>query len=298
MNRQVKAHLILVLTTFISGANFSISKLVMPEYITAPAVILIRGIFAILVFTILDLVIVKESFNFKKDGRSLFICALTGVVINQYMFYQGLSRTSPINAAFIMISIPIIVLLLSAMFFNERITALKVGGIFLGTIGALLLLSSGQYKEGKQGLVGDLMVFTNAVSYAVFLIFAKPLMHKYHPLTIVKWIFIIGFIMLLPVGYKNVTLISWEIIPLTALLSLGYIVLFATIFAYLLNVAVLKDVNPAIAGSYIYFQPVVATAIAILLNQDDFSLLKAFYAILIFTGIFMVSWKGAARKRI
>ncbi|WAC00873.1 DMT family transporter [Lacinutrix neustonica] len=73
----------------------------------------------------------KEKID-KKDYKTFFFGAVFGVAINMLLFIKGLEYTTPIHASVIMITVPIIVLVLSAIYLKERITTLKIIGVVLG----------------------------------------------------------------------------------------------------------------------------------------------------------------------
>ncbi len=278
----------LVFTTLIGGFNYTISKIVMPAYIQPSGIIVLRGIVCILVFGAIDIFFVKERVE-KKDFGRLLLCALFGIAINQLMFYNGLNLTTPINASLMMTTSPIIILVISSLVLKERITFLKVAGLILGATGTiLLLLHSGMGEKGDL-LIGDIMVLINAISWGCFLVTVKPLMMKYNPFTVLKWVFFFGFFMVLPFGYHDFISVKWELMTYEAMWALAFVVIFATLFAYYYNAAVLKYVNTSIAGSYIYLQPVLAAAIAIAWGKDIFSLQKLAYSFLILSGVYLVS---------
>ncbi|WMJ75036.1 DMT family transporter [Cytophagaceae bacterium ABcell3] len=293
MNDLFKAHALLIASTLIAGFNLTLSKFVMPEYIQPSAIIVIRVLTSAIFFGLLHHIFIKEPIAFK-DIKKIFPCALFGIAINQLLFFEGLNLTAPINAALMMTTAPVLVLLISSYMLKERITLPKALGILLAATGAILLLLQSGTATGEL-FKGDLFVLINAASWAVFLVIAKPLLQQYHAITIIKWMFYLGFFMVLPFGVKDVGAINWGVIPTHALLSLGFIVLFATIGAYYLNVGVLRYVNPSVAGTYIYFQPVVASLIAVSFNQDTFTNEKILYSSLIVTGVYMVSHKRSQK---
>lgn len=279
----------------IGGFNYSISKMVMPDPIKPLSIVVARGIISIAVFGLIHFFFVKEKLDHKDLGR-VFLAALFGIAINQMGFYVGLNLTTPINASLMMTVTPIIVLIISSLSLREKINFTKVLGVLLGTTGtALLLLHSGRGKV--EGLfTGDLLVLFNAVAWACFLVTVKPLMQKYNPFTILKWIFFLGFLVVLPFGYQDFMQTSWSTLPTEAWWAFGFIIVFATLFSYYLNSAVLKYVNPSIAGSYIYFQPLLAACIAIAWGKDHFDLEKLSYLIIILSGIYLVSFRNTAKK--
>ncbi len=224
-------------------------------------------------------------------GR-VFLAALFGIVINQMCFYEGLNLTTPINASLMMTSTPIIVLLVSSFMLREKISATKIIGVLLGTTGTvLLLLHSGRGKV--EGLfTGDLLVLINASAWACFLVTVKPLMHKYNPFTILKWIFFLGFLIILPFGYQDFIRTDWTALTAEAWWAFAFVIVFATLFNYYLNSAVMKFVNPSLAGSYIYIQPPIAAMIAIFLGKDYFDLEKSSYLVVILSGVYLVSMRN------
>ncbi len=280
----------LLLTALIGGLNFTISKLVMPEFVKPLSIVVSRGIVAIVVFSLIHFFFVKESIK-KKDYVRLFLAAFFGITINQMMFYEGLSLTTPINASLMMTGTPFIVLLISFFVIKEELNFYKIGGIILGTAGTILLLMSADNGNVKGLFTGDILILINAISWAGFLVTVKPLMKEYNPFTILKWIFIIGFIMIIPFGYKDFSTTDWNALTLEAWWAFAFVIILATLLTYYINSAVMKYVNPSVAGSYIYLQPFIAAIVAIAWGKDCFSLEKLCYLTIILFGVYLVSYK-------
>ncbi len=278
----------------IGGFNYSISKTVMPDYIKPLSIVVSRGIIAILVFGLIHFLFVKEPLQRKDFGR-VTLAALFGIAINQMSFYEGLNLTSPINASLMMTITPIMVLLVSSFLLQEKISITKMLGVLLGTTGTILLLLHSGRGPVKGFFTGDLLVLFNASAWACFLVTVKPLMQKYNPFTILKWIFFLGFFMVLPFGYQDFISTKWTALPAEIWWSFAFIIFFATLCAYFLNSAVLKYVNPSVAGSYIYLQPLLAAFIAIAWGKDRFDLEKLGYLIIILSGVYLVSFRNTKR---
>lgn len=289
MDRQIKAHLLLFLANLIYGANYTIAKEVMPDYILPFGFILLRVIGAMVLFWSLHFFMAKEQI-IKKDLGKLAICGLFGVAINQLLFFKGLNLTSPINAAIIMTINPVMVLLFAAFMIREAITFRKSLGIILGLSGAaIVILQNSSMSLSSEAQMGNLYVFINATSYACYLVLVKPLMLKYHPITIIKWVFLFGFIYVLPFGYTELSEVNWSSLPISIIWCIGFVVIGTTFLAYLLNIMALRDLSPSIVSYYIYLQPLLASLIAVGLEKDEFDLQKIISTILIFVGVFLVS---------
>lgn len=289
MSRAFYAHLALLAVNLIYGANYIIAKGVMPDYVGPLGFVFLRGIGALILFWILGRFVLREQIE-KGDFLRLALCGLFGVACNQLLFFAGLNLTSPINASIIMTSSPILVLLASSFLLRERITKMKLGGIALGLSGALLiLLFKGRASFGSDTFLGDMFIFVNAISYSIYLVIVKPLMHKYQPVTVIKWVFLFGFMVVAPVGFSEFREIEFSELPGTIWGGIAYVVIATTFLAYTLNIFALKVVSPTVVSTYIYLQPVLAAMFAIMLQQDELDGLKIAATALIFAGVFLVS---------
>lgn len=292
-----KAHLFLFITSVIQGFNFTISKIVMPDYVSPGAIIVVRGVCAALFFWIVSSVFINEKIKSRQDFIKILLCTIFGVAINQLLFYKGLSLTMPINASLMVTISPVMVLLISAILINEKITVQKIVGILIGATGVISLLLSSSRQGPEDLFIGDVLILINATSYAIFLVLVKPLMQHYHPITILKWMFFLGLFMVTPFGFEGLMEINWSEMPNDVRWSLAFVIVFATLVTYTLNVGVMKTVNPSLAGIYIYLQPAMASIIAVVMGKDTLTFQKVIFSILILAGVFLVS-KGNKKRTV
>ena len=290
MNPKLLAHIALFLVALFYGGNYSVAKVVMNGgYVGANGFIVLRLAFGLLVFWGLHTLLVKEKLDRRDYGR-VFTCGILGATLNLLLFFNGLERTTPINSALLMTTVPILVLISSSIVLKERITAKKMLGIGIGMAGAVLLILYGKkFAYGSTTLLGDLMVFANAVSYGFYLVLVKRLMERYHPLTVVKWIFLVGFLICLPIGLPDLRVVSWNSLPTNVWMSIGYVLLLATVATYLLNLFALRTVDASVVSIYIYLQPLIAALISISLGQERLDWTKVTAGVCIFLGVYLVS---------
>ena len=225
-----------------------------------------------------------------KDLGRFILCALTGVAINQMLFVKGLTMTSTIHAALLMLSTPILISVFAFFWLREKFSGWNGAGLFLGIVGALLLVLS-RDPHGIASAKGDVLILINAISYAIYFILVKPLMIKYSPLHVIRWVFTFGFLLILPFSWGDVASINWAAVHLPQIAALGSVVFFGTFITYSFNTYGLKHLGAATTGSYIYTQPIFAAIISALLLHEHFSLEKALAALLIFGGVYLVSKK-------
>lgn len=291
MNKNFRAHLFLFIANLIYGVSFIVAKDVTPLYIKPYGAVLIRVTVSLALFFVCQKAFIREHIQ-RKDLPLLILCGIFGVTINQLMFFKGISMTAPINAALIMTTTPILVLLLSGLFHDEKITVTKIAGIVIGLCGAWIIISFGkEVSFSSEAFFGDIFIFINATSYAVYLVIVKPLMKKYHPLTVILWVFFFGWILTIPFSWNEFHSVDWSALTTVIWYELAFIVIATTFFAYLLNIYGLRDASPSVVGIYIYLQPAVAAFVAVLLGRDEINVYKVAATLMIFTGVYLASRK-------
>lgn len=295
-----KRSLALIAATFVSiiyGVTFTIAKDVMPKYIDAYGFILLRAGGSMLLFWAvwLFMKLSHKTFTEKiavQDFPRIIAAAFFGVAFNMLTFFKGLSLTSPISAAVIMVSTPMIVLVLSALIMKERMRKRMVFGLILGLIGtAFLILYGKSIGSATNAGLGNFLVLVNAISYGFYLIIVKKLMDKYNAFTFVKWIYLFGFIMVLPFGWSQFDAVNWTFVPIAICWKIAFVVVISTFLTYLLNLLSMKELKPTTVAVFIYLQPLFATVFAISLGKDELSLVKIGSAALIFIGVYLVTMK-------
>lgn len=292
MNKRVVAFILAFIASTIYGVSFTIAKDVMPLHIKPYGFIVMRVSGAVILFWLISLLIPKERIAYN-DFIRIFFMAFFGVALNMLTFFKGLSLTTPINGAVIMTTTPIIVLIFSFIILKDSITARKIIGILLGMTGAITLITYGPEAEFNAPNIklGNFLVFINAASYGLYLIVAKPLLTKYHPFHLIKWMYLIGFVMVLPFGFNEAIQANWTSMPLYALYKIGFIVFFTTFLTYLFNIMALRNLKATTLSVFLYLQPLVATIYAIFVGSDMLTAIKLFAAAFIFLGVYLVSFR-------
>ncbi|MEY2923331.1 MAG: hypothetical protein RL108_1957 [Bacteroidota bacterium] len=296
MSKRNWALLAATLVSIIYGVTFTIAKDVMPKYVEPFGFITMRVGGSVVLFWLVSFFGPKEKIALA-DFPRIVAAALFGVALNMLTFFKGLSYTSPIMGAVLMVTTPMIVLVLSSFIMKERIKKRKAIGILFGLAGTLSLILYGKsMSNAPNATLGNLLVFINAISYGFYLIVVKKLMDKYNAFTFVKWIYTFGFIMVLPFGWNEFHAISWGSMPEAIYWKIGFVVVFSTFFTYLLNLLSMRELKPTTVAVFIYLQPFFATIFAVGLGKDELSLVKIISAVLIFVGVYLVTQKKVSNQ--
>lgn len=297
------AHLALVAVNLIYGMNYVIAKDIMPAHLSPNALIWVRVLGATVLFWSVN-VFYRERVALR-DMAYMGMCALFGVTLNQLFFFNGLNLTSPINASIIMTSNPILATILGAIILKERLASWRIFGVFLGAAAALVMITSGKEQAfGSSSIQGDLYVLINSLTYALYLVLAKPLMLKYKPITVITWVFTFGivFISFWPPVWSEMALVQWNTIPGYVYAEIFFVIFAVTFLTYLFNIFALKYVSPTVSSTYIYSQPVFAAFFAWLLMSylqrdyvSDITATKVLCALVIAFSVWLVGKRRLAK---
>lgn len=287
--KLLKAHLALLGMTLIFGSHYTVAKGLMPLHLEPLQLLFLRLLGGTALFWAFQGFFVREKID-RKDYIKLALAGLTGFTLNQGLFYEGLNLTYPLDASLIHVLNPVFVLILAGFFIGEKVTKVKVGGIALGTAGALMMIVYGKIDQiGDSAFVGNVLVFLNMLFYASYLIMIKPLVAKYNNMTILKWVSLFGVLFTIPFSIPSLLRLDFSSFHLSTTFALIYIIIFCTFLAYILINYALKRVNASAVSYYTYLQPVIVAIMSLSLGNEGFSLHKIIAAVMIFTGVYLVN---------
>lgn len=286
-NPWLQAHIALFTVSTLYGINYSIVKLVTPEYILPFGFIGLRIFSATVIFWLIGFT-PNEKINWKQDGWRFILCGITGVGINMLLFFKGISLTSVVNGSLIMTIIPIFVFVFSVLILGEKIILWRLVGLIVGLIGAATII----YQPDQQltsNPIGDLMIVGNALTYSLYLVLVRPLMNHYRLLTVTKWVFLFGLVFTIPFSWEEFSQVDWSRVNSTIVWSIVYVIFGVTVIVYFLNIYAMKRSSPTLVGAYAYLQPVIAILVAVFFFDEKLNLTHLVGGGLIFIGIYLVS---------
>ena len=292
MSKRNLALLAAFATTIIYALNHTIAKEVMPAYIKPNGFILLRVTGAAFLFWAISFLGPKETIARKDWGRVL-LCSILGMVVNMLSFFKGLELSTPINSAVLITIIPIVVVVLSAIIIKEKITLQKGSGVLLGLIGAVTLVAFGsEIRQDATNIpLGNTLLIVNTITYGTYLILIKKLIEKYHPLTLMKWLFTIAIFINLPLTYSEVIEIQWAELPLSILWRIGFVIIGTTFLTYLFNAFALTQLKASTIGAFVYLQPLIGILFALATGKDSLTLIKIVATTLVLSGVYLASRK-------
>lgn len=289
MNRNLKGHAMALSANVLWGLMAPIGKSALTEF-SPLSVTTFRMMGAALCFWLLSLCCKHEEVS-PRDMLNIFFASLFALVFNQGVYIFGLSLTSPIDASIVTTTLPIVTMVVAALYLKEPITNKKVFGIFLGAMGALTLILSNHTGSagGNSNMFGALLCLTAQISFSVYLTVFKSLSQKYSPVTLNKWMFVYASMCYIPFSYGDIAAIDWPTVSTAAIAQVGYVVVGGSFLAYICIMTAQRLMRPTVVSMYNYMQPIVASIAAILMGLGTFDLQKGIAITLVFTGVYIVT---------
>ena len=295
MNKRMWALLAALGATTIYALNHTIAKGVMPTYVQPFGFIQLRVTGAAILFWSFSIFLPKEKID-RSDWARFLVCTLFGAGINMLSFFKGLELSTPINSSVIITATPILVFTFSAFLLKEKASMRKKVGVVLGLIGALFLVLFGKEirTDAPDIPLGNFLFLVNATSYGLYLILIRPLTQKYHLITVLKWLFLLGTFLNIPITYQEVAAISWSTLPFNeAIFPIIYVIVGTTCMTYLLNMYALRTLTASSVSIFAYVQPLLGILFAIWMGSDSLNVTKFVAAIIVCVGVYLVTKKDS-----
>ena len=297
LKQQRTGHAALLGSNVMWGVMAPISKFVLAGgIVTSAALTDIRIFGGTLLFWIASMFFKAEKVD-RKDYIKLFGAGFFSTAFNQLCFIKGVSLTSPVDASICTSTLPIWTMIMAAIFLKEPITGKKAAGVLLGLCGALLLIFFGGSRAAgaTSNIWGDLLCLLSQISYGVYLVFFQGVIKKNSPVTLMKWKYTFGALILLPLSFSGLFSVEWGTLPSQQWAGLAYVLFCGTFLSYLIVPLGQKHLRPTVVAMYNYLQPITAAAIAILWGLDTFNVFKLIAIVMIFSGVMLVN-KSRAKE--
>ncbi len=288
----ISGHLACFAAYAIFGINIIVCKDLTGGHLISPiAIFTLRSLGAGMIFWLLSLFMPAEKVD-KQDYLKIFAAAFLGYFMTQLSFLMAIPDVTPMHCSIISSMSPIYTMFIAAIVLKEPLSYQKAGGVFLSLCGIVFLIvnnSNGSSGVTESKFSGILLMFVNSLSFSLYLGIFKPVIAKYSVITFMKWIFLFSALMSLPLSFREVFSLSWTQIRPAQMWELGYLIVFATFFAYFLIPFGQKRIRPTLVSMYSYIQPIIATVISIIIGMDILTWQKILAAAMVFGGVFIVS---------
>jgi drug/metabolite transporter (DMT)-like permease len=272
--------LITVLAWGISFLSIKISLTVFPPVSLAFYRFLIAGGIQFLLIKMLG---INEKID-KKDLPLLIVAGLTGITIYYILENNGLMRISANDASIIVAMLPVFTAIIEKFILRKKLSLITVLGIALSILGVFLVI--GAKLEGGS-LIGYLLMFLSAISFAIYLIITKPLFQKYSDITIAFYQSIIGCIGFIPFLFFEE--VKWELMDLNILINFLFLAIICSAVANYIYLYALNNTSVSVSAIFLNLVPVVTFISSFIIYDEKLSGIQLFGALIVIASVTMVT---------
>ena len=226
----------------------------------------------------------------RSDIPKLILVSLIGISVQIPLLFFGLKLSPSINAPIIIASAPIILIISSVIFLNEKLKVKVLIGTLVSLLGVLAIILRPFIEAGglTGSVLGNFLLFGATVCSVAQALILKRITANNDPLALVFWMFVIGIIPIIPFAlYETQTFNLLTQINLQAVIGLLYGIVFAAVIAHYLYAFGIKFVKASEVGIFSYVDPLATIVIAIPLLGEIITPTYILGAILVFLGIFI-----------
>lgn len=263
--------LALIVTQFAFASLAVVGKGVLVAGVPPLALAAIRVLFASLLLAALALGLAKAATPIsRRDWGVLFGLSVLGVTANQFLFIEGLQRTTAVNATILIVTIPVFTFLVAGLLGRERFEARRAVGVAIALVGTLAMLRAERFEFSDRVALGNLMVVLNCLCYSTYMVLSRDILQRLPSPMIVAWTFLFGAVILVPLGTSDVVAAAKAgAFTTNVWWGLAWIIFVPSVLSYSLNNYALKRVRATTVGSFVFLQPVFGLILAIILLPGE-----------------------------
>lgn len=279
----------ILLSTIFFGVNIPVVKILIPEWMTAVDVTIFRlGGGCILMW--LASIFIKTEPIARNDYLRIFLGGAVGLFFFLYLFNLSLAYANPIDVSIIMTFPPVFVLLIGIIFQHHRTSWLEVGGVIIAFVGAFIVIVSGHSGEkGSHNLFGDCLALASTLCYAFYLVILEVPMHRYKPVSMLRWVFLMACLPMLFVLKKFPEAQIFHTFSWVAWGCIAFVLICPTFLAYFLINPAEKMIGSELVSMYQYLLPVVAMIASVIMHVATIKWIQVVAMFVIIAGMLMVN---------
>jgi len=288
INSNTKAYLFLTLAALFWSGNFIVGKAASTYEIPPFSLNFYRWFFAFLIlfpFTYKE-VINKKDYVFENLGLFI-ILGITSITIFNSIVYYSLYYTQVISGILMISTIPVWILFFASFLKIEKTNLFQIFGVILSLTGVLFIVTKADIQLIKELEFnkGDLSMVIGMLSWAIYSALLRKKTHPISQLALLEIIIICGFIFLVPIYFIEMSFGNKIVLGLPFILTLGYVVLFPGIFAFLFWIKGIDIIGANRSGVFLHLMTIFGALMAIVILGEKFMFYHFLGAIFIIAGI-------------
>ena len=290
--QNIKAYIFLILCTLFWAGNFIVGKVATLFDIPPFTLNFYRWLIAFLIlfpFTYKEL---YQNLNEIRDNIiPLSIMGFTSITIFNSVVYYSLNYTQVLNGVLMISTIPVLIIFFSSISTSEKVKLPQILGLVISFIGVLIIITKFEFNKllNLNLNKGDMWILVAMISWAIYSVMIKEKKINLEPFILLQTLILIGLVFLVPFYIYEILTFQYLAINIPVMLTVGYVVLFAGIGAYIFWIGAIKIIGPSRSGIFLHLMPVFSSLMAIFILGEKLANFHIYGASLILIGIIISS---------
>jgi drug/metabolite transporter (DMT)-like permease len=294
----------LVLTTFLWGLAWPVGGLLAANLPPVSIAVLRYAIVVPVLFGILLLRRQPISIQ-RKWIPNLVVMGLLSTTLYQAFFLFGVKYAAASDDSLVIGIGPVLIAIMASFVLNERLTRTKGLGLISGLCGILVISLLSPNANVPNRFLGISLVFGGAIAYALYTVILRRFVatnRAENPrtapssLSILAWISLFGWIMLIPFSIlERPWTYSWSPVSWVGIL---YLALLSTVVGYFLYIEGVSKIGASRAAIFGNLVPVFGVLTSVPLLGEKLSIWDAVSFLLILMGVVLVNRQRKAVNHI
>ncbi len=228
----------------------------------------------------------------KRDIIPMFLSGLLGITLYYFFEYQGIQRTTTVNASLILASIPILTLVVDAAAMKTKLRMRQVLGAILSLIGVYCVVRFGT-DTGSTSFLGDLLIVGASFVWVGYIFVSRKLRDRYSSLAMNAWQTVFALFTLLPLALSEKS--EWQPVSWDGWASAAGLALICSALCYFLYGNALKQLSPVAISIFINLIPLVTILGGVAFLNETITVLQVAGGLIIVASILLVNLPGGRK---
>ncbi len=273
------------------GASFIATKIAVGQ-VTPISVVWLRFTMGVIVLGIAVAARKQFALPTKNEWGYFALLGFLGITFHQWLQSNGLLTAQANTTAWIVATTPVFMALLGWLVLKEGLNRIKSAGIFLATLGVLLVVTDGKVFSiisGRFGTTGDFLILISALNWAVFSVLSRRGLQNHPATRMMFFVMTLGWIFtsILFFGGKGISAITQ--LKTNGWLAIAFLGVFCSGLAYIAWYDALQALSTAQTGAFLYIEPLVAVVVAAIILNEPVTWASVLGGAVILFGVWLVN---------
>ena len=234
----------------------------------------------------------RESLIPPRDAWPMLAAmGFVGIFVHQMIQVHGLTLTTAVRTGWLIGLTPIWSAVLAAVLLGERFGPRKVLGLFLGAVGAFLVITRGELSSGVLALPatrGDILILASTLTWAIYTILGRETLKRLGSATATAAAMAAGWAMMIPFFVNTAGWQEYRSLSSTSVIAIVFLGVGCSGLGYWLWYAALERIEASQVAAFLYLEPLVTLAAAVALLGESVAVSTILGGVLVLVGVLTV----------